>query len=292
MFGLLNIDKPAGVTSREVVNRVQRLVRPHKVGHAGTLDPLATGVLVMAIGPATRLIEYVQRMPKTYQGTFLLGRMSDTEDVEGHVVELPNPSAPTRENIVAAIPRFLGTIKQRPPGYSAIKVAGRPAYKLARRGEVVELAPRPVKIQSIDLVRYEYPEVELRVQCGGGTYIRSLGRDLAESLGTGAVMSALRRLAIGPFKVDEAVNCESLSALLIAQNLRSPLQAVGQLPQIDLNNEQITRISQGQTILAACDQAADEIAAVDHRGQLVALLKLASDGKLAPMKCFRGPASH
>src|SRR5262245_1406762 len=289
MFGLLNIDKPAAVTSRDVVNRVQRLLRPLKVGHAGTLDPLATGVLIVAIGPATRLIEYVQRMPKTYQGTFLLGRTSDTEDVEGDVVELQNVAVPTREDILIAIPRFLGTIEQRPPAYSALKVGGKAAYKLARRGETVELAPRPVEIHSIEVVRYEYPELELRVQCGSGTYIRSLGRDLSESLGTGAVMSALRRLAIGPFKIDEAVHCESLNAPLIEKNLLSPLVALSQLPQVKLSKEQIARVSQGQTISATCDQAANEIAAVDNCGQLVALLKPGSDGKLAPIKCFSGP---
>jgi len=292
MFGLLNIDKPAGVTSRDVVNRVQRLVRPHKVGHAGTLDPLATGVLVVAIGPATRLIEYVQRMPKTYQGTFLLGRTSDTEDVEGHVVELPDAAVPTREDIATAIPRFIGTIEQRPPAYSALKVAGKAAYKLARRGETVELAPRAVKIQSIEVIRYEFPELELRVQCGGGTYIRSLGRDLAESLNTGAVMSALRRLAIGPFTVNEAIDCDSLSAPLIEKNLLSPLLALGQLPHIELSNDQITRVMQGQMISATHQPAADEIAAVDNRGQLVALLKPTSDGKLAPLKCFTGSVDH
>src|SRR6187399_831043 len=122
MFGLLNLDKPAGVTSRDVVNRVQRLVRPHKVGHAGTLDPLATGVLVVAIGPATRLVEYVQRMPKTYHATFLLGRTSDTEDVQGTVVELPNPPVSKRADIAGATLRFVGQIEQRPPAYSALKV--------------------------------------------------------------------------------------------------------------------------------------------------------------------------
>src|SRR5205823_5221065 len=148
--------------------RVQRLVRPHKVGHAGTLDPLATGVLIVAIGPATRLVEYIQRMPKTYQGTFLLGRTSNTEDVEGAVVELPNAAVPMREEILAAIPRFLGTIEQRPPAFSALKIAGRSAYKLARRGEAIELAPRPVEIHAIDLLGYQYPELELRVRCGSG----------------------------------------------------------------------------------------------------------------------------
>src|SRR5206468_2581373 len=146
------------LTSRDVVNRVQRLVRPHKVGHAGTLDPQATGVLVLALGPATRLVEYVQQMPKTYQATFLLGRTSDTEDIAGTVVELPAPVVPTRAEIETAIPRFLGTIEQRPPAYSALKVAGRRAYELARRGDAVELAPRSIEVHSLEIVRYDYPE--------------------------------------------------------------------------------------------------------------------------------------
>jgi tRNA pseudouridine55 synthase len=292
MFGLLNVDKPAGITSRDVVNRVQRLVRPHKVGHAGTLDPLATGVLVVAIGPATRLVEYVQRMPKTYQGTFLLGRTSDTEDVDGNVVELPDAAVPTREAVRAAIPQFVGTIEQRPPVYSALKVAGQSAYKLARRGEAVELASRPVEIYSLDLVRYEYPEFELRVRCGSGTYIRSLGRDLAASLGTGAVMSALRRLAIGPFVADRAVDCESLSLPLIEEHLLPPLLALGELPHIELSGEQIARVNQGQAIPVEHDQSMAEIVAVDREGQLVAILKPASDGKLTPTKCFTGHLQH
>src|SRR5262245_30106161 len=119
MFGLLNIDKPAGLTSRDVVNRVQRLIRRHKAGHAGTLDPLATGVLVVAVGPATRLIEYIQRMPKTYRAVFMLGRTSDTEDLEGDVQELLQPPIPTREQIESVIPHFVGAIAQRPPAYSA-----------------------------------------------------------------------------------------------------------------------------------------------------------------------------
>src|SRR4051794_35109294 len=157
MFGLLNIDKPAGLTSRDVVNVVQRLVRPHKVGHAGTLDPLATGVLVVAIGPATRLVEYIQRMAKSYRAVFLLGRTSDTEDIEGKVAELPQAPVPNIEQIESATPRFVGMIDQRPPVYSALKVGGRRAYELARRGETIELAPRRVEVHSIDIVRYAYP---------------------------------------------------------------------------------------------------------------------------------------
>src|SRR5688572_14701988 len=138
----------------------------------------------MAIGPATRLVEYVQRMPKTYRATFLLGRTSDTEDIEGQVCELADPPVPSTEQVQAALPRFVGTIEQVPPAYSALKVAGRRAYDLARHGEAVELAARAVEIHSLELVSYAYPELALLVRCGGGTYIRSLGRDIARALGT------------------------------------------------------------------------------------------------------------
>ncbi|HMC10063.1 MAG TPA: tRNA pseudouridine(55) synthase TruB [Pirellulaceae bacterium] len=286
MFGLLNVDKPAGLTSRDVVNRVQRLVRPHKVGHAGTLDPLATGVLVVAVGPATRLVEYVQQMPKTYQATFLLGRTSDTEDIEGTVVELPAPVVPTSAEVEAVLPRFLGTIKQRPPAYSALKVSGQRAYELARRGGAVELAPRSVEVHSLEIVRHDYPELELLVRCGSGTYIRSLGRDLAVALGTGAVMSALRRLAIGSFTTTDAVACDDLSLIHIQARLLPPLLAVGDMPRIALSEDEIACVTRGQPIADKWAVSGDEIGAVDSHGHLVAILKTDGDGTLRPTKCF------
>ena len=200
MFGFLNLNKPAGVTSRDVVNQVQRLVRPEKVGHAGTLDPLATGVLVVCVGRATRLTEYVQRMPKHYSATFLFGRQSDTEDIDGQVIELADPPQPKRDQIEATLPKFLGEIQQVPPAYSALKVEGRRAYDLARRGEDVQLAARPVVIYELRIVAYEYPELRLDIVCGSGTYVRSLGRNIARTVGTQAVMSALVRTAIGNFR--------------------------------------------------------------------------------------------
>ena len=152
MHGLLNLNKPAWMTSRQAVDRVQRLAGTRRVGHAGTLDPLATGVLVVAIGAATRLIEYVQRMPKGYVGTFLLGRQCPTEDMEGEVTELENPPRPTLEEVTAAVRAFVGPIMQRPPAYSAIKVQGRRAYDLARKGRPVELKPREVMIHRLEVV--------------------------------------------------------------------------------------------------------------------------------------------
>jgi tRNA pseudouridine55 synthase len=287
VFGLLNVNKPAGVTSRDVVNSVQRLVRPHKVGHAGTLDPLATGVLVVAIGPATRLIEYIQRMLKTYRATFLLGQTSDTEDIEGNVRELPDPPRPTAEQIQAAIPSFVGTIEQVPPAFSALKVAGQRAYDLARQGRTVELAARPVEIHELTLVSYAYPELTLLIRCGSGTYVRSLGRDLARSLGTDAVMSALVRESIGPFALAGAVDGNRLSGATIAAHLQSPLLAVSELPRLDVTVPEAQRLALGQSILNRWESEAPERAAIDAERNLVAVVVPAGDGKLRAAKSFQ-----
>jgi tRNA pseudouridine55 synthase len=285
MFAFLNVDKPSGVTSRDVVNAIQRLAKPHKVGHAGTLDPLATGVLVLALGQATRLMEYVHRLPKTYQGTFLLGRESDTEDIEGDVVELERPPIPSMAALEAAVQQFVGTIQQRPPDYSAIKVEGKRAYKMARRGEAVELAARPVEIYSLKVVRYAYPELELFVRCGSGTYIRSLGRDLAVSLGTAAVMSQLRRLAIGPFGVEEAVCVDGLSRERMESRLLSPLTGLEGMPRIEVSQEEGRRLVNGQVLANRWAVDAQEAAAIAGDGRLVAILQ-PKNGGLAPAKCF------
>jgi len=313
MPGLLNIDKTSGETSRWVVDRVKRLVRPAKVGHAGTLDPLAAGVLVVCVGWATRLIPYVQRMAKSYRATFLLGRTSDTEDVEGEVAELPSPPEPTRDQIVTAAAQFVGEVLQRPPAYSAIKVQGRRAYNLARAGEDVQLAPRTVRIERIDVIEYRYPELTLDVHCHSGTYIRSLGRDLAESLGTGAVLSALKRTAIGPFTVDDAVRAEDLTKANVSDFLLPAEEAVRELPCVTLSDEQIGTISQGQSIaltetdfsdaaleeMCRDDEAIDgnatkptdvEIAGFDRQHRLRAILICKAPGRLSPKRNFPPPA--
>ncbi len=246
--GILNLNKPAGISSRRAVDVIQKLARPAKAGHAGTLDPLATGVLVICVGGATRLIEYVQRMPKRYLGTFLLGRSSPTEDVEGEVTELPDAPAPTLAQIAAAVRGFVGRIAQRPPAFSAIKVQGRRAYKLARDGQPVQLPPRPVDIYRIEIKAYEYPRLTLDVECGGGTYIRSLGRDLAESLGTAAVMSALTRTAVGAFQIEQSVDPGVLNDGNWTGWLQPPLSAVQFLPRLHLTDEEIVRVRNGQVI--------------------------------------------
>ena len=320
--GLLNLNKPSGITSRQAVDVVQRLARPAKAGHAGTLDPLATGVLVVCVGAATRLIEYVQRMPKGYCAAFLLGRHSPTEDIEGEMTELPNPPVPTLDQLVAASRRFVGRIEQRPPAFSALKVEGRRAYKLARRGDKLELQARPIEIHRIEVKRYAYPELVLEVECGSGTYIRSLGRDLAESLGTAAVMSALVRTFIGGFRLDEAVNPRQLTRENWQSRLHPPLRAVEHLPRVQLSAEEVVRVRNGLTIerkgegvrgqgseaeenrpLAASPASPRptnfrsvpgegqgeggeiaEFAAVDPAGQLVGILVPRSLGQLRPLR--------
>ena len=285
MFGLLNVNKPPGMTSRDVVNRVQVPVRPAKVGHAGTLDPLATGVLVVCVGPATRLVPYVQRLAKRYVGTFLLGRTSNTEDIDGDVVTFSDAPIPERSQIEEILPQFTGKISQRPPAYSALKLAGQRAHKLARQGKPVRLEPRPVEVYGIELVSYDYPRLQLDIRCGSGTYVRCLGRDIAEKLGTAAVMSKLVRTRIGDFSLDDACQLDELTGESISSNLLPAVRAVQQLPMRRLTSDQTQRIVNGMTIPRADTDAAEEVAAIDKRGQLVAILAPRNNG-YGPIRVF------
>ena len=274
-FGILNIHKPQGITSRDAINRVVRLARQAgqkklKIGHAGTLDPIATGVLVACIGKATRLIEYIQHRPKRYLGTFQLDCRSETDDTEGDVREVENPREISRAEIESAIPQFIGEIDQVPPMFSAIKVGGKRAYDIARSGGIVELKSRKIMIHSLQLVEYQYPILKLDVHCGSGTYIRSLGRDIARELGTEAVMSGLVRTAIGEFNLNESVSIEDCEAFEDAlKHLCPASQAVSHLPCIDLTDKQVEFLRNGRSFAANKDQTEaigeNEIAAF-HKG--------------------------
>lgn len=285
LFGLINLAKPQGITSRRALDIVARLVRPSKAGHAGTLDPLAAGVLVVCVGQATRLIEHVQQLPKRYDATFLLGRTSPTEDIEGDVSLLPSAPVPTLDEIEAAAAKFVGTIEQRPPIFSALKVSGQRAHELARAGKEVELRPRPVTIYSLRVAAYAYPKLEVEVECGSGTYIRSLGRDLAESLGTGAVMSALVRTAIGSCTTENAVRPERLTADNIASYLLEPAAVLTHLPRRVLTAAELAELSFGRPILEAAAPAS-ELLGVDADGRLRALLVVKAAGWLHPAHNF------
>jgi len=286
IFGLLVLNKPSGVTSRRVVDQVQRLVRPAKVGHAGTLDPLASGVLVVGIGQATRLFEYLQELPKHYRATFLLGRSSPTEDIESEVTELAGAPVPTIGEIERAAASLRGEIEQRPPAYSALKVSGRRAYDLAREGETPELSPRGVRIDRLMITRYAYPELDVEVVCSSGTYVRSLGRDLAEAAGSAAVMSALERTAIGPFLLAEAVDPALLTRENLAEHLRHPILAVrGLMQEVAMSDRDVERIGRGLPV-AVADVAGDRCAAVDSAGRLRAILIRHAGEQFRPAKNF------
>lgn len=288
-FGILNVNKPAGCSSRHVVDQVERIVRPAKAGHAGTLDPLATGVLVVCVGQATRLIPYVQQMPKRYRGTFLLGHCSVTDDIEGEVTQLQNVPMPTLAQIEAALPQFMGVIEQVPPAHSAVKIAGRRAYKLARAGRTVELAPRAVTIHRLAVHHYDYPQLTLDIECGSGTYVRSLGRDLAASLGTAAIMTALERSAIGHFTIGNAIPLDQISPATIAERLQPAVTAVDHLERVTLTEQEVEDIHNGRPVkaqansrqIASSDPEA-ELAALDGTGELVALLRQKHPGELWP----------
>jgi tRNA pseudouridine55 synthase len=201
--GLLLVDKPSGITSHDAIDRVRRALGTRKVGHAGTLDPMATGLLLVGVGRATRLLRFLADLPKEYLGTGALGVETATLDAEGEVVR-EAPVHVTEAELRAAMATLTGEIDQAPPAYSAVKVGGEPLYRAARRGEPVEAAPRRVRVESFDLRRFRSPEFEFRVRCSGGTYVRSLAAEVGARLGCGAHLSSLRRTAIGPYDVDEA----------------------------------------------------------------------------------------
>jgi tRNA pseudouridine55 synthase len=289
LSGLLSLDKPAGVTSRAVVDRVARPLRGVKVGHAGTLDPLASGVLVVCVGAATRLIEYVQRMPKTYRTVVRLGAWSDTLDADGRIVEVDHPEVPEEPAIRAALARQVGTIEQRPPAFSALKVAGRRAYDLARAGEAVDLAPRPVRIDLIDLLGYAWPRLEIEIACGSGTYIRSIARDLGEALGCGALVEVLVRTRIGRFTQADALDPLTLSAETIPGQLLPAIEAVPDLPRLSLSAEMVEAVARGQAIawerLGEAVIPDGEVALIGPEGTLVAVAESrGSDRRVFPRR--------
>lgn len=287
MHGFLNIDKPAGITSHDAVARVRRLARQRRVGHAGTLDPAATGVLVLALGGATRLIEYVQdATAKRYRAVVRLGSATTTDDAEGQELF----SAPVPALDAAALERalapFRGAIMQTPPMYAALHHEGKRLHELARAGVTVERAPRPVQIERIDLLDWNPPLLTLDVLCGKGTYIRALARDLGEALGCGGHLHTLRRTAVGAFLADDATPLGDLEAdpALLEIRLLPPEHAVLDWPMIALNAAEARMVAQGRP-LPHDGPAGDRARAHAPDGALLALLAR-SDGLWKPQKVF------
>lgn len=229
--GLRLVDKPRGMTSHDVVDAVRRALGTRKVGHAGTLDPMATGLLLVGVGRATRLLRFFADLPKTYEGVARLGEETDTLDAEGAIVRT-SPLTASREDVERAVASLVGDSMQTPPAFSAVKVGGRRLYEAARRGEHLEAPPRPIRVDAFEVRSFEPPDVGFHVMCSGGTYVRVLLSDVGTVLGCGAHLMALRRTAIGPFRVEEATPVDAPGPPL-------PLErAVGHLPRLDLEPEE------------------------------------------------------
>lgn len=284
--GFLNIDKPLGMTSHDVVAQVRRGLKIRRVGHAGTLDPLATGVLVVCVGSATRLSEYAMASTKQYRARVRFGVVTTTYDAEGEIVRTADAAHVTRDAVAAALPQFTGELMQLPPMYSAIKQGGRKLYELARAGEEVERQPRAVRIDALSLVDWQPPECTLDVTCSAGTYIRSLAYDLGEVLGVGAHLSGLTRTASGHFTLPDAVQLDGLfaadrwPAVLLPPD--TPLQ---DWEAVHLDERSAHDILQGRSVAGAQHPDGTLARGYDAQGRLLAVL-LAEGGKWRPHKVF------
>ncbi len=217
MEGILLVDKPRDHTSHDVVARLRGKLKMKRIGHAGTLDPMATGLLVILVGKATKVSQYLVGLDKEYEGTIELGKVTDTQDADGEVMETRPVPPLTDADVLAAVKTFLGDQYQMPPMYSAIKIAGVPLYKSARKGEEIEREPRFIRVMSWEVLRYATPQIDFRLTCTKGTYVRTLAHDLGAKLGCGAHLSALRRTATDKFRVDQALTLEQIQALTLTE---------------------------------------------------------------------------
>ena len=275
MEGILNIDKPQWLSSHDVVAQVRRICGTRRVGHAGTLDPLATGVLLVCVGRATRLVEYLMGQQKVYTATVRLGQTTDTYDAEGTVTAERPFAHITAADIQHALERFRGPIEQIPPIYSALKVDGQPMYKLARAGKTVARKPRSVTIYELALLDWTPPHLQLHVVCSTGTYIRSLAHDIGELLGCGGHVTALRRTAVGAFSLADAVTLETLQTAASWESFCLPSdQAVSDFLRVDASEAETAALLMGQPI--PCATAASEAALTrvyDQEGQFFGILR-------------------
>ncbi len=286
MHGFLCIDKPLGITSHDVVAIVRRLSRIKRIGHAGTLDPSASGVLVLAVGPTTRLIEYVQdETQKTYQATITLGSATDSDDADGTVIASAPVPVFTAITLSAVIATFVGDIQQVPPKVSALHVDGQRMYDLARKGIAPELPARPVHIYSIVLISWSPTSITVEATCGKGTYIRSLARDIGVALGTHAHLCALRRTAVGSFTIAESVSLELLKSEGIEQWLKPNAVALAGWPIHHASETDRALLVNGMPILAHHPDR-HRVAIVDASGELLATAEQ-REKHLHPNKVFR-----
>jgi tRNA pseudouridine55 synthase len=296
VHGWLVLDKPVGMTSTHAVSVVKRLFSAKRTGHAGTLDPLASGALPIALGEATKTVPFVMDGRKLYQFTIRWGEERDTDDAEGRTIA-SSDQRPSPEAIRALLPSYTGTIQQVPPRYSAIKIEGQRAYDLARDGETVELAPRPVEITRLDLVATLYPDhAILHAECGKGTYVRSLARDMGRALGCFGHVSALRRVAVDPFGEETMILLEDLEALChraavgeasLADALMPVETALDDIPALAVSRADAARLARGQAVLLRGRDAPNlrGLVYATVSGQLLALADL-DHGEIVPKRVF------
>lgn len=287
--GVLVVDKPIGITSHDVVQIVRNGTRIKRAGHTGTLDPRASGVLVVLLGPAVRLSEYVSAEDKRYHAVIQLGKKTDTFDGEGSVTGT-SPVDVTAEQFEEALKGFIGEIEQVPPPYSAVKVNGRKAYEMAREGEEVELEPRIIQVHSLELLEWDPPQALVDVHCSSGTYVRSLANDLGEKLGCGAMLAGLRRTKSGKFTLNDAIPLRKLTEAFQDgtwyKYIIPAADALGEWPTIYLTNEEVDLVRHGHRVKR--DEKIGEMArAITEEGELVALMQLDEEsGEYQPKKVF------
>ena len=286
--GALLVDKPAGPTSHDVVSWARKALGVRRIGHTGTLDPFASGLLVLLVGGATRLAEYLSALPKTYEARARLGVRTDTHDAEGKTVSVADVGVgPTQERVAAELARFEGHVQQVPPQFSAKKVEGERMYKRARRGDTVELPPVDVDIFEIRMTDFSPPDISFTMACSSGTYVRAIARDLGDRLGVGAHLTALRRTAVGNFSVDRAVSGDVLREGLALESTHwiKPAAAVGHLTTLRVGADEAVRLRHGGAIPWSGDGEAEPvnpIAVIDDKG-LIGIGEI-QDGYLAPKK--------
>jgi len=274
--GVLVIDKPVGLTSHDIVQVVRKGTGIRRAGHTGTLDPRASGVLVVLIGPAVRLSEYVSASDKRYQAIVRLGSSTDTYDAEGEVTQTASPDEISEEMFENALVNFIGEIEQVPPPYSAVKVKGRKAYEMARKGEEVELEPRIIQVHNLELLEWAPPEAVIDVYCSSGTYVRSLANDLGNVLGCGAHLIGLRRTKSGRFTLRDSVPLNKLRDAFTDgswyQYLIPAAEALSDWPSIELNPELVDAIRHGHRI-PVTEKLGDLVCGISELGELIALLE-------------------
>ena len=288
--GVLVVDKPTGMTSHDVVQVVRRGTGIRRAGHTGTLDPRASGVLVILIGPAVRLSEFVSASDKRYQATIRVGSSTDTYDAEGTITDQTSDIDVSEEQFNEILQQFTGEIEQVPPPYSAVKVKGRKAYEMARRGEEVELKPRIINVYSLEVLEWDPPESVIDVYCSSGTYVRSLANDIGKALGTGAYLVGLRRTKSGRFTLRDAVPLRILREAFEAgdwyNNLIPAAEALADWPMVELDADQMEFVRHGHRIPAESGQTG-WARGVSEQGDLVALMEVDEDTlEWQPRKVF------